>query len=85
MRGVREWIPQESSVQGTSRGRVAATQLYTRRPAHATPGRYPTSASGQNIGNQAANDLMASNPAVIRPVRETACMDRMQSSRVNAG
>ena len=73
------------SVQGTSRGRVAATQLYTRRPGHATPGRYPINASGQNSGSHAANDRTASNPAVIRPVLETACIDRMQSSRVNLG
>ena len=42
----REWIPQASSVQATSRGRLAATELYTRRPAHATPGKKPNDRQG---------------------------------------
>ena len=64
---------------------MAANQLYTRRPAHATPGRYPITASGQKSGSHAASDRTASNPAVIRPRRETTCIDRMQSSRRQAG
>ncbi len=78
-------MPQTTSVQGTSLGRVEARKLYTRRPAQATPGSQPIMVKGQKSGSQAPSERIASKPAVIRPQRETTCIDSMHAFRVNLG
>jgi hypothetical protein len=85
VRDAGEWIPHTSSEQATSRGRLAAIALYTRRPNHATPGKYPSSAIGQKIGSREPTARIALNPCVILSELDTACIDRMHSSRLSDG